>query len=178
MFSKPAEGFPKPGGRKTKERGKGNPRIFLPRIETLQGVMATFDEKSATRLMNNRSIMQYAAGGATGSRRASSIASIMNHHDSMPSDFRQDNLRKIRIASFACGVWGCQPPTIGLFDHAKYARLGDQALRHAVVEALRRGGGRRSLFGHPSLAHPFENRLEPGQICRVVAHSRPKGAGA
>ncbi len=66
--------------------------------------MATPGEKSATRLLNNRSIMQYAVGGAVRSRRAPSIASIMNHH-STPSDFLEDNERKIRIASLMCGVW-------------------------------------------------------------------------
>src|SRR5271165_5001541 len=42
----------------------------------------------------------------------------------------------------------------------------------------RRGGGRRSLFGDSGLAHAFENGLKLGQIGRVIAHSRPKGAGA
>src|SRR5580704_14680284 len=37
---------------------------------------------------------------------------------------------------------------------------------------------RRSLFRHSGLAHAFENRLELGEIRRVVAHRRPGGAEA
>ena len=159
---------------------EGNPSVFLPRIQTFQGVMATPGppgEKSATRFMYNRSIMQYAAGGAVGSRRVSSIASIISHYTA-PSDFRQDILRKIRIASLACGVWGFQPPSIALFDHVQSARLGDQALRPALVQVLRRGAGPRSLFGQSCLAEAVENGLELRQIRWVVAHRCPASAGA
>jgi hypothetical protein len=34
------------------------------------------------------------------------------------------------------------------------------------------------LFWHSGLAHAFENRLELGEIRRVVAHRRPGGAEA
>src|SRR5271166_1613628 len=36
----------------------------------------------------------------------------------------------------------------------------------------------RSLFGHPGLAHAFEDWPMPGQIPRVIAYRRKDGAGA